>query len=171
MTMSTNVKVGMSSDWTSRKIVESDYPIVLNWFSEADFFYRTAVPDTRAEWEIRELVSTDSRLILAAGEPVGLFAFEGIGPDHSCHYQLHLRLHAGIAVSLWVSAYTHLVQALRWRAELVRLTMLVAEFDDRGLEVARSLALTEEGTLAGITAHRGRRYGYVFFSQIWTPDS
>lgn len=157
--------------WTSRKIGESDYPTVLNWFREPDFYYRTVIPDTRPEWEIRELLDTDSRLLILNGEPAGLFAFESVGGEHGSHYQLQLRLRTGLPGTRWAEAYTAVVEAFRWRHEVVRLVLLVPEFDALGLAAARLLELTEEGTLTRIIAHRGSRYGHVFFSQIWTPDS
>jgi hypothetical protein len=157
--------------WSGRPFTARDRDAVLGFFTEPDFYFRTAQPDTRPEWEVLELLGDDTRVLLADGEPVGLWAWDGIGSDHGCHYQLHLRLHAAAPPQWWRSAFDEAVRALRWRRELVRLAWLAGEFDERGLEVARSLGLTEEGTLGDVTVHEGRRYGYVFFSRIWTPTS
>ncbi|HEX6498610.1 MAG TPA: hypothetical protein VF054_06210 [Micromonosporaceae bacterium] len=157
--------------WSARRYTDADRDTVLALFAEPDFYYRTAEPDTRPEWEILDLVGSDTRVLSADGEPVGLFAAEGLGSEHGCHYLLHLRLTGSAPLSWWRSAYREVVRGLRWRVEVVRLAMMIGEFDERGLEVARSLGLTEEGTLADVVLHGGRRSGYVYFSQIWTPSS
>ena len=54
--------------WSARACSDSDYDDVLAFFSEPDFFFRTAEPDTRSEWEIRKLVGADTRL--AAGSRI-----------------------------------------------------------------------------------------------------
>jgi len=103
--------------------------------------------------------------------PAGLYAIEEVGSEHGCHLLLRLRLRAAAAPSWWASAYQEIVRATRWRRELVRLSMQFAEFDDRGLQFARALGLTEEGTLAAVTARGGQRFGSVYFAQIWTPEA
>ncbi len=157
--------------WSARPYSGGDRDAVLALFAEPDFFYRTAQPDTRPEWEILDLLGEDSHLLIANGALVGLYALEGAGGEHGCHFRLELRLRSGAALSWWLSAYREVVRAVRWRRELVRLTMQIGEFDEPGLRFARSLGLTEEGTLGDITIHEGRRRGYVYFSQIWTPTS
>jgi hypothetical protein len=157
--------------WSARACSDSDYDDVLAFFSEPDFFFRTAEPDTRSEWEIRKLVGADTRLLLADDEPAGLYALEGFGGEHGCHYQVHLRLRAAAPNAWWHSAFEEIVRALTWKKELVRLAVQVGEFDGRGLAFARSLGLTEEGTLASVVRHGGQRYGYVFFARIWALTS
>ena len=156
--------------WSARPCSDPD-PGVLAFFTEPDFFFRTTEPDTRSERDVRELLGADTRLLLAGNKPVGLYALEGMGSDHGCHYRLHLRLQAAAPTAWWHSAFTEIVRALAWQKELVRLTFLVGEFDGRGLDFARSLGLTEEGTLASVVRHDGQRYGYVFFARIWALTS
>jgi hypothetical protein len=157
--------------WSARAYSHSDSGDVLAFFAEPDFFFRTAEPDTRPEWEIRKLLGEDTRLLLADGEPAGLYALEGVGSESGCHYQLHLRLQAAAPGAWWHSAFTEIVRAHAWQQELVRLTVRVGEFDGRGLDFARSAGLTEEGTLAGVVRHAGQRYGYVSFARIWALTS
>ena len=157
--------------WADADHGHPDHARVLEMFTEPDFYFRTDQPDTRPEWEIRSLLDEDTRVLLADGRPVGLYALDPEGPAHGCHYQLQLRLHAAAPPAWWASAYREVLRAARWQHEIVRLSMRFREFDERGLRVARLLGLAEEGTLAGITARRGQRYGQVFFSQIWTPTS
>ncbi|MGC5334059.1 hypothetical protein [Micromonospora sp. DT62] len=157
--------------WSTRAFAEADRDQVLGMFTEPDFYFRTAQPDTRGEWELLDLLGTETEVLLADGEPVGLFATEAVGAEHGCHYQLHLRLRSGAPPSWWCQAYDEAVRALRWRREVVRISVLVGEYDQAGLEAARAAGLTEEGTLADVVVHEGRRYGYVFFSQIWVPTS
>lgn len=156
--------------WASRPCTDADRPDVLELFTEPDFFYRTAHPDTRPQWEVLDLVGSDTRLLLADGAPAGLFAAEPMGSEHSGHLQLHLRLRAAAPDAWWPAAYRHIVHGLRWSGDLVRLTVQVGEYDERGLRAARAIGLTPEGTLAGVCVRGGRRHGSVFFSQIWEPS-
>lgn len=156
-------------NWTARPYADDDRADVLRWFTEPDFFYRTAQPDTRPEWEVMDLVGDDTRVLLADGHPVGLVALEGIGPVHGCHFQLHLRLRADVPDRWWSSAFEEVVRAARWRREVIRLSMLVGDFDSHGMEIAGTLDLSYEGTLPGITVHDGQRYGYAYFSHVWPP--
>ena len=160
-----------TADWSARAYGDQDREAVLRMFTEPDFYYRTAQPDTRPEWEILELLADDTRVLLADGEPVGLYSLENEGSDHGCHFRLNLRLHAAAPSAWWRAAFDEVVRATLWRREVVRLALRVGEFDQRALAIARSLGLTEEGVLADTTLHEGRRYGYVFFSRLWTPTS
>lgn len=159
-----------SPRWTMRRVSGSDRESVLSLFTEPEFYFRTAVPDTRPEWEVMALVGDDSRLLLGDGEPVGLAALETVGSDHACHYELHLRLRATAPDSWWQSAYHEIVRSHRWRHEVGRITMRVNEFDNRGLAIARAVGMTEEGTLASVVFHDGRRYGTVYFSHVWIAE-
>lgn len=163
--------VSTTPRWSSRACTEQDRDEVLALFTESDFYFRTEQPDTRPEWEILELLDDDTRLLLVDGRPVGLYALEGEGSAHGCHYALYLRLRAAAPVSWWQSAYQEIVRAFRWRREIVRLVMRLPEFDERGRQIAHVLGLTEEGILAEVTVYDGRRHGQVFFAQIWTPTS
>jgi hypothetical protein len=156
--------------WSSRPFTDADREAVLELFTEPDFFYRTAHPDTRPQWEILELVDADTRLLFADGALAGLYAVEPAGADHACHQQLHLRLRASAPYTWWPAAYGEIVRALRWSGEVIRLAVQIGEFDERGLRAARAIGLTEEGTLANVCVRGGRRYGFVFYSQIWEPS-
>ncbi|WP_320065737.1 hypothetical protein [Micromonospora sp. RTGN7] len=157
--------------WSARAYAEADRDQVLAMFTEPDFYFRTAQPDTRPEWEILDLLGTDTEVLLADGEPVGLFVIEAQGAEHGGHCHVHLRLRSDAPLSWWCQAYDEAVRALRWRREVVRISLLIGEYDQAGLRMARAVGLTEEGTLAEVVVHEGRRYGYVFFSQIWVPTS
>jgi hypothetical protein len=156
--------------WSARAYAGTDRAAVLALFADPGFFFRTDRPDTRPEWEIEQLLGDDTRVLLADGEPAGLYALEHEGSEHGCHYVLHLRLRSGAPPHWWRDAYREIVRALRWRHEVVRLSVRFPEFDPAGLAFARSAGLTEEGTLAGVTTHEGRRRGTVFFSQVWAES-
>jgi hypothetical protein len=157
--------------WSARPFTDADLDAVLALFTEPDFHYRTHRPDTRPEWEILALLDQDTRLLLADGELVGLYAVETVGADHASHVELQLRLSARMAPDLWTDAYRTIVAALRERREVIRLAWHLGEFDERGLAAARAAGLTEEGTVAELVVHEGRPSGLVFFSQIWEPAS
>lgn len=156
--------------WSSRPYADADREAVLELFTEPDFFYRTALPDTRPQWEVLELLGADTRLLFADGVLTGLYAVEQTGAEHACHVQLHLRLRASAPDAWWPAAYRQIVRALHWGGEVVRVAMQVGEFDPRGLRAARAIGLTDEGTLGNVTVRGGRRHGYVFFSQIREPS-
>ncbi|HVK23845.1 MAG TPA: hypothetical protein VM677_21025 [Actinokineospora sp.] len=158
-------------DWSNRPYSAADLDDVLALFTESDFYYRTAIPDSRPQWEIVDLLGDDTRLLFADGALVGLYAVETVGQSHACHHQVHLRLRAAAPLSWWTAAYREVVAALRARREVVRLVVQVGEFDRRGLNAARAFGLIDEGTLAGVTVHNGQRAGYVYFAQIWEPTS
>ncbi|MBB0246059.1 hypothetical protein FNQ90_18595 [Streptomyces alkaliphilus] len=155
--------------WTARPIRPADHPAVLAFFAEPDFHFRTAWPDTRAEWEVLDLLGEDTRLLLVDGVPAGLFEAEDIAGAHACHLQLHLRLTAHMPMSAWTTAYREVTRALCWQRELVRLTVMVGSWDTRGLAAARLAGLTEEGELPAVVMRDGGRHGTVFFSQIREP--
>ncbi len=165
-----DVPVALPATWSSRPYTDADREAVLELFTEPDFFFRTAHPDTRPQWEILELVDADTRLLFADGVLAGLWATEFSGPEHSGHLHLYLRLRASAPDAWWPAAYRQVVRALRWNFDLVRLTLQVGEFDPRGLRAARAIGLTPEGTLANLCVRGGRRHGFVFFSQIWEPS-
>ncbi|MEV4050091.1 hypothetical protein AB0J55_02790 [Amycolatopsis sp. NPDC049688] len=156
--------------WSARAYADADRAAVLALFADPGFFFRTGRPATRPEWEVLELLGDDTRVLRADGEPAGLYALEHEGSEHGCHYLLHLRLRSGAQAHWWRDAYREIVRALRWRHEVVRLSVRFPEFDPVGLAFARSAGLTEEGTLAGVTTHEGRRRGTVFFSQVWAES-
>jgi hypothetical protein len=157
--------------WSARPVTDADHGAVLDFFTEHDFFFRTARPATRPQWEVLALLDEDTRLLSADGRPVGLYALETIGGGHACHCMLHLRLTARLRTDAWVSAYHEVIRALRWQREVVRLAVVVGEFDDRGLTAARLAGFTEEGVLTGHVVHDGHRRGSVFLSRIWEPTS
>ncbi|SFC88663.1 hypothetical protein [Streptomyces aidingensis] len=156
--------------WSGRPRTPEDTDAVLAMFTEPDFYYRTDRPDTRSEAEILRLLDDDTRLLLADGRPAGLYAVQAAGAEHGCHYQVELRLTGEAPLAWWVSAYRELVRALRWEREVVRIALPLHEFDDRGRRFARAAGLTEEGTLAQVTARGGGRHGRVFFARIFPPE-
>ncbi|MET8995648.1 hypothetical protein [Amycolatopsis sp. Hca4] len=156
--------------WSARAYADADRAEVLALFTDPGFFFRTDRPGTRPEREILRLLGDDTRVLRADGEPVGLYALEHEGSEHGCHYVLHLRLRSDAPTHWWAEVYREIVRALRWRREIVRLSVRFPEFDPAGLAFARSAGLTEEGTLAGVTTRDGRRRGTVFFSQVWTES-
>lgn len=157
--------------WSARPFSDTDRTTVLDFFTEPDFYFRTAQPDTRSEPEILDLITGETQVLLADGTPVGLYVLEENGSGHGCHYLLHLRLRATAPAKWWPAAYHEVVRGLRWRHEAVRVSVLIGEYDPRGIAAARTAGLTREGTLAKVTTHNGVRYGTVFFSQVWTPQS
>lgn len=157
--------------WTQRTATEADAAEILDLFTESDFLYGTYRPSTLPEHQIGELIGDNTRLLLADGQVAGVYRLEVEGSDHGCHYVLHLRLRAAAPLSWWASAYDEILRAARWSKEIVRLAMRIPGFDTRGLQAARALGLTEEGTLADVVVHNGQRYGTVYFAQIWTPES
>ena len=155
--------------WSGHPFTEADTAAVMDFFTEADFFFRTAEPDTLSQAEVLALLADDTHVLVADGEPVGLYAVESppMGRDHYCHFHLNFRLRADAPQQWWASAYHEVVQSVRWRTEVIRLAVLFGEFDERGLAAARAIGLTDEGTLANTVVRGGQRYGYVYFSQIW----
>jgi len=157
--------------WSSRVPRGQDREQLLDLFTEPDFYFRTERPRFLPEREIDEILGDGARLLLADGQLAGLYAFDAEGSPHGCHFSLNLRLRASAPLPWWISAYHELDRAIRWQREVVRLSMHFAEFDARGLRAARAMGLTEEGTLAGVAVHDGRRHGRVFFSRTWRPAS
>lgn len=165
-----DLRTALPAAWSARPCTDADQEAVLELFTEPDFFYRTAHPDTRPQWEILELVDAGTRLLFADGALTGLYTTEFSGPEHSGHLLLHLRLRASAPDAWWPAAYRQVVRALRWNDDVVRLALQVGEFDERGLRAARAIGLTQEGTLDNLCVRGGRRHGFVFFSQIWEPS-
>jgi hypothetical protein len=157
--------------WSQRPYSDADSDAVLALFTEPEFYFRTAQPDTRPEWEIRALLDDDTHVLEVNGRPIGLYAIETVGGEHGSHYQLHLRLSATAPLAWWISAYEEVVRAFRFRHEVVRLAWQIGTYDRRGREVAGALRLTDEGTLTDVVIHNGQRHGYTFHSQIWAPTS
>lgn len=157
--------------WSARPYAAPDREPVLAFFTEPDFHFRTAQPDTRSETEIDALLDEGTRVLLADGEPVGLYAVEDMGSEHGSHVQLDLRLRGSAPGAWWPAALEEVLRGLRWGRELVRVTVRVGSYDSRGLAAARAAGLTEEGTLGDVELHDGVRSGTVFFSRIWAPTS
>ena len=155
--------------WSSRQFGDCDRDAVLRLFTAPDFYFRDPQPELLSEPEIVTLLA-DARVIEADGEPIGLYTVEPVGARHACHFRLDFRLSADQPDSRWRTAYREIVLALRDRTEVVRVTVLAAGFDRRLTGILRGLGLTEEGLLADVVLHRGRRYGYRFFAQIWEPS-
>jgi RimJ/RimL family protein N-acetyltransferase len=158
-----------TATWTAHPFSDPDRTAVLEMFTEADFLFRTTLPDTLAESDVLALLD-GAQVLLADGEPVGLYALEHVGGAHACHYQLHLRLRSSAPDAWWATAYHEIVRCARWRGEVVRLSLIIDEFDRRYLRIAESLGLTEEGTLGRVSVHRGARFGKVHLGQIWAPQ-
>ncbi|MCK1822335.1 hypothetical protein MTQ10_22670 [Streptomyces sp. XM83C] len=157
--------------WSARPFTARDREPVLAFFTEPDFHFRTAQPDTRSEAEIDALLDDSTRVLLADGEPVGLYGVEDVGSEHGSHIQLDLRLRGSAPDTWWPAALEEVLRGLRWSREIVRVTVRVGAYDTRGLAAARAAGLTEEGTLGDIELHDGVRSGTVFFSRIWAPTS
>jgi hypothetical protein len=152
--------------WSARPCTDADRAVVLDLFADRGFHFRTELPDLLSECEVQRLVA-DAWLLVADGEPVGLYALTPSGRGHTGNFRLHLRLRASAPLSWWTSAYAEIVRSARWHTDVVRIGMRVGEFDDRGLAAARAIGLTEEGTLPGVVLSGGRRWGSVCFSQVW----
>jgi hypothetical protein len=144
---------------------------VLDFFTEPDFHFRTDHPGVLSEAEIDALLGDDARVLLAAGEPVGLYAVEPFGDGWTTHYRLHWRLRAGAPAAWWAGAFEQVVAALRAEREVVRLAVTVADHDPRGLAAADAAGLTREGVLAGVVVAGGVRGGRVHFARTWPPAS
>jgi hypothetical protein len=149
----------------------ADRAEVLALFTQPGFSFRCQQPDTLAEHEISALLGTETHVLCADGRIVGLYAVELVSSENGCHYQLHLRLTEDAPDEWWLAVYPEIVRALHRRTEIVRLMQIFAEFDERGLRIARALRLAEEGTLAGVLVKDGRRYGNVYFAQTWTVQA
>ncbi|MDT0267364.1 hypothetical protein RM844_13820 [Streptomyces sp. DSM 44915] len=155
--------------WSSRPFGPADLAAVLALFEEPDFHYRTDQPDTRSTAEIVALLGDDTRVLLAGGRVVGLYALSPDGAEHGGGFLLTLRLSRAVPESWWAAAYAEVELAGHWHHEIVRLSTRFASHDARGLRVARRLPLVEEGVLAEVTARDGDRFGQVFFARVWSP--
>ncbi|GAA3226357.1 hypothetical protein GCM10020256_36740 [Streptomyces thermocoprophilus] len=87
--------------WSARPFTARDREPVLAFFTEPDFHFRTAQPDTRSEAEIDALLDDSTRVLLADGEPVGLYGVEDVGSEHGSHIQLDLRLRGSAPDTWW----------------------------------------------------------------------
>jgi hypothetical protein len=152
---------------SGRPYSAADSAAVLDLFTEPDFFYRTGSPDTLSEYDVLALLGDDTRVLLVDGQVAGLYSLQSTGSANGCHYELHLRLAGSAPDSWWEAAYADIVASVRARRELIRLVLLVGDYDEHGLRIAKTLGLTEEGTLKGVAMQAGRRGGYVYFSRIW----
>jgi hypothetical protein len=157
--------------WSARPYTDADRQAVLDLFTEPDFYFRTTDPETRSEAQVLDLIDEDVRVLLCDGEVVGLYAAGHAGAEHGCHLELDLRLSAALPAGAWPAAFAAVAAGLRWAAEVVRLEVIVPEFDERGLAFARGCGLREEGTLTDVLVHDGRRAGKVYFSQIQEPTA
>lgn len=155
--------------WTARPYTDADRKAVLDLFTEPDFYFRTTDPETRSEAQVLDLIDDGVRVLLHGGEVAGLYAAEHAGAEHGCHLELELRLSAALPAEAWPDAFAAVDAGLRWAAEVVRLEVIVPEFDERGLAFARGCGLREEGTLTDVLVHDGRRAGKVYFSRIQEP--
>ncbi|BBA96686.1 hypothetical protein RVR_2101 [Actinacidiphila reveromycinica] len=153
--------------WAGHRVTAADHPAVWELFTEPEFFFRTAQPETLAQAGITALLGDETHLITADGRPAGLWAAEPMGAEHACHHLLDLRLSARLSDEQWQSAYREVVAALRLRTEVVRLTVRAGDFDERWTRVLRGLGLNDEGLLDGVVLRDGRRRGYHYFSQLW----
>jgi hypothetical protein len=165
VTMADNAAAEVS--WSARNRADQELPAVLDFFTEADFYFQTALPDQLSEAEIIRLLGDDTRLLLADGEPVGLWALRS---GVSGHFQLLFRLRAAAPDSWWAAAYKEITDALLWGTETVRVTVPAFEFDPRLPRILRGIGLTDEGLLVGVVLHRGRRYGRHYFAQLWARE-
>lgn len=154
--------------WSARPFGDADRAAVLDFFTEPGFYFRTAEPDTLSEASVVALVG-DAHVLLADGEPVGLYAVEWPpqGRDHYSHLHLSFRLRGSAPAGWWPSAYREIVRALRWRRDVVRLAVVYAEFDAGGVAAAGAIGLVDEGTLADVVSHGGERAAQRWYSQVW----
>jgi hypothetical protein len=154
--------------WTSWPAPEVDTRILLEFFAEPDFVFRTPHPDLLSEQEI-QTISADAWVLYADDRPVGLYALEqvrGEGSPH-CHYILHLRLVDDTTDAQWTDAFRETVRALRWRAEVIRLTTFVGDFDKRWEATVRDVGLVDEGMFDQLIVRWGERRGLRQFALLW----
>ncbi|WP_433271685.1 hypothetical protein ACQPZF_13270 [Actinosynnema sp. CS-041913] len=141
-------------------------------FESSDFCYRTTIPMTLGHADIRRLAA-GSRVVLADGLPVGLWSVDSLlwsaaGQDvHSGLYLLHLRLASFVPVEWWRAVYRRVLDHLRDRQEVARISFEVNEFDLLGQDVAEALGLRAEGLLPDLVERDGRRWGRWTYGAVW----
>jgi hypothetical protein len=168
MTMMDSAAVTVA--WSARPCTGQGLLAALDFFTEPDFYFRTALPDQLSEAEIVQLLGDSARLLLADSEPVGLWVVD-CPSAISSHYELHFRLRRSAPDEWWGAAYQQIVAAQLWRNETVRVTVPAFEFDSRLPRILRALGLAYEGLLSGVVLYRGRRYGLHYFAQLWVDES
>ncbi|MEJ2874540.1 MULTISPECIES: hypothetical protein [unclassified Saccharothrix] len=159
-------------EFQSRAFGPEHEEAVYRLFESSDFLYRTTLPTALGRAEIDALVA-DARVVLVDGVVVGLWSVDSLLWSHAGQlpdsglYLLRLRLASTAPVSWWVEVYRRVLEHLRDRNGLARITFEVEEFDALGVEVAAALGLTAEGLLPELVEREGRRWGRWVYGATW----
>jgi hypothetical protein len=138
-------------------------------FAARDFLFKTTLPWLADPAEIDGLLTEDTRAITEGDAVLGLVELEPASVQAG-HHRIHYRLRGDLAPERWSSVLDAVIAHNRDEHGVLRLTFLVHEFDDRGLELAWRCGLEDEGALPGTVQRQGRRTSTRFFARIYEPS-
>lgn len=150
-------------------LAEVDLDDVLGLFTEPTFYYRTYRPELLSEDEILALLPERTLVCRAGSRPVGLLDAEDLGAGYPGHYQLYLRFAAPVELAVAAATASGLLDGLRERHPVGRITHEVYEFDEPGRQLALRLGFRDEGVLAGLVERDRRRWGVRYLAWYHDP--
>jgi Na+-driven multidrug efflux pump len=148
-----------------RAVTEPLRDEVYELFGSRDFLFKTYLPWLASARDIDGLLADDTRVITLDDRAIGLVELEE-ATALGGHYRLHYRLRADLPPAHWASVLEEVLAAERDELEILRLTYLVHERDERGREVAERCGFAHEGMLPSMVEEAGRRYGVHFYARL-----
>lgn len=151
------------ADWGFRPIRETDLPLILDWYQDEGFRFRSVAPNLLGEQQIRSLTQVpEVFLIEREGLPAGLAFLEVLDPTAG-RAKVDLRLAGGHCpegvVKAWVSlAFAHL--------GLRRLIATCASFDEPAAGGLLAAGFRLEGRLHDLLFHQGRYWDELHFALL-----
>jgi hypothetical protein len=138
-------------------------------FASRTFLFKTDLPWLVGPQELDALLTTDTRAVIHAGSPVGLFELED-SDAAAGHYRLHYRCDPRVQLERAAALLEAIVASERDARNILRLTMLVAESDADGRRLADRCTLACDGALPSMLERGGAREATIFYSRVYPTD-
>lgn len=136
---------------------------VLSLFEEADFRYRTELPNYLKEEEVEELINEDDTVLIQYNKQViGLVEFEVI-MDAARHYKLYYRLSNSIDKELNVSILDEIIDSFTMRNHVVKLAAHCFGDDDIYQDIFRKSGFEPEGQLESMLESDEKKHALVYY--------
>ena len=137
-------------------------------FGAPGFRFKTYLPALAGPREIDALLTDDTRAIALGDRIIGLAELESVAVNAG-HYRLHFRLQDGVGEGRWAAILNDLLVAERDARELLRVTFLVSDDDQRARSAAERCGFVNEGMLPGMLEQHGVRHGVHYYARVWSP--
>lgn len=151
-------------EWQLQRWREEDFPAILQWFTDPEFYFGTTTPHLLSEPEIAAILDEEDTYVLYHhAQPIGVLRHEYAAP-YAGTVLVTVRLWSGAPFDLWRQVLSLLPLVVWGRLDFWRIQIVCMEFDDLLQRACAAAGYTDEGMLSHLYFAHGRRWGARHFA-------